>query len=82
VFVRERSVCLLDGSCVDIFDNIEGGEKYVVVREIGTGPIRLSTMLLKTPKGLTADKMDTTKWEFDNVSPKLDNYVTTMIGKH
>ncbi|ETN70572.1 hypothetical protein NECAME_14667 [Necator americanus] len=76
----EHSVCLMDGTCVDIRERlVHDGRKYLVAREITAGMLRTSTMFLKTPKKLTASIMDTTKWEVDSGAITFESYVTTMI---
>ncbi|KAK6741699.1 hypothetical protein RB195_009520 [Necator americanus] len=78
--IIEHSVCLMDGTCVDIRERlVHDGRKYLVAREITAGMLRTSTMFLKTPKKLTASIMDTTKWEVDSGAITFESYVTTMI---
>ncbi|CAJ0606045.1 unnamed protein product [Cylicocyclus nassatus] len=78
--ILEKSICLIDGTCVDIVDRIESdGKRPAIVREIGYDSIRLTSLLLKTPFDLTEEKMDTADWRIDRRTPRFDTYVTTMI---
>ncbi|KHJ85408.1 hypothetical protein OESDEN_14867 [Oesophagostomum dentatum] len=52
---RERNICMSDGTCVDIRDDIvEDGNEYRMVRRIIVDTLKITGIYLQPPKGRLA----------------------------
>ncbi|EPB68869.1 Spermine/spermidine synthase [Ancylostoma ceylanicum] len=79
----EKSICLKDGSCVDIVDTVAyKGGRYFFVRDIAAGQILLSRMYLKLPQKSESSDVsiyDTSNWRINKTALDFFSYTTTMI---
>ncbi|KIH55833.1 hypothetical protein ANCDUO_14000, partial [Ancylostoma duodenale] len=80
---REKSICLKDGSCVDVVDAVAYKDgRYLFVRDIAVGEILLSRMYLKLPQKSESGDVnvyDTARWKVNKTALDFFSYTTTMI---
>ncbi|ETN77093.1 hypothetical protein NECAME_11275 [Necator americanus] len=81
--IKEKSVCLNDGDCVDIADGVVYyNDRYNFARGILMGQLLISRAYLKLPKkpeNYDYEIFDTSRWAINKTSLDFFSYTTTMI---
>ncbi|KAK6030862.1 hypothetical protein OSTOST_02989, partial [Ostertagia ostertagi] len=80
--ILEKSICLMDGRCVNIADGVDPFVKeFSLIRQMLVGGFRISQMRLKLPSELLSTNLDSSLWEINRGGLASDTYLMTMVGE-